>query len=168
MTVSSSKANNSFNSRDILKDFPILQREVHPGKKVIYLDSAATSQKPLQVIDVMNDYYLLSNANIHRGIHFLAEEATDKYEAARGKTAEFIKASKTEEIIFTKNTTESINLVAYSWGRKYLNNGDVVILTEMEHHSNLIPWQQLAKRKNMKLKFIRIKDDYTLDLEDAK
>jgi len=166
MTVSDTKANTSFNSREILKDFPILQREVHPGKKVIYLDSAATSQKPQQVIDTMNDYYLQSNANIHRGIHFLAEEATDKYEAARGKTAEFIKANKTEEIIFTKNTTESINLVSYSWGRKNLNNGDVVILTEMEHHSNLVPWQMLAQEKGIQLEFIPVTSDGLLDMED--
>jgi cysteine desulfurase/selenocysteine lyase len=165
MTVSSTKANTNFNSRDIIKDFPILQREVHPGKKVIYLDSAATSQKPQQVIDTMNDYYLLSNANIHRGIHFLAEEATGKYESARVKTAEFIKASKIEEIIFTKNTTESINLIAYSWGRKNLNNGDVVILTEMEHHSNLVPWQMLAQEKSIQLEFIPVTSDGLLEME---
>jgi len=165
MINSDSKEKTSFNSLNILKDFPILQREVHPGKKVIYLDSAATSQKPVQVINAMNDYYMLSNANIHRGIHLLAEEATGKYEAARLKIANFIGAEKTEEIIFTKNTTESINLVAYSWGRKNLKNGDVVILTEMEHHSNLVPWQMLAQEIDIKLEFIPVSHDGLLELD---
>jgi cysteine desulfurase/selenocysteine lyase len=155
-----------FNSQKILKDFPILQREVHPGRKLIYLDSAATSQKPMQVIEVMNDYYKLSNANIHRGIHLLAEEATEKYESARQKTADFIGAEKTEEIIFTKNTTESINLVAYSWGRKNLKSGDVVILSEMEHHSNLVPWQMLAQEKGIQLEFIPVSEDGLLDMDE--
>jgi cysteine desulfurase/selenocysteine lyase len=166
MTASSANKKTSFNSQEIIKDFPILQREVHPGRKLIYLDSAATSQKPVQVIEVMNDYYKLSNANIHRGIHFLAEEATYKYESARKKTADFIGAKKTEEIIFTKNTTESINLVAYSWGRKNLKNGDVVILTEMEHHSNLVPWQMLAQEKGIQLEFIPVSEDGLLDMDE--
>ena len=165
MKVSDTKASTSFNSQEIIKDFPILQREVHPGKKVIYLDSAATSQKPQIVIDAMNDYYSLSNANIHRGIHFLAEEATEKYESTRKKIADFVGAEKTEEIIFTKNATESINLVAYSYGRKFLNAGDVVILTEMEHHSNLVPWQMLAEEKGIQLEFIPVTDRGLLEMD---
>jgi len=147
------------------KDFPILDREVKPGIPLIYLDSAATSQKPAVVIDTMDQYYRLTNANIHRGVHTLAEEATAMYESSREKVAKFIHAPRTREVIFTRNTTESINLVAYTWGRKFLNAGDLVILTEMEHHSNLVPWQMLAAEKGIRLEFIRVDDQGELDQE---
>ncbi|HAD05996.1 MAG TPA: cysteine desulfurase, partial [Anaerolineaceae bacterium] len=116
----------------IREDFPILKREIAPGVPLIYLDSTATSQKPLSVIRAMNDYYEKSNANIHRGVHTLAEEATAQYESAREKIARFIGARKSREVIFVRNTTEAINLVVFSWGRKYLQRGDRVLLTEME------------------------------------
>src|SRR5690606_29365063 len=124
-------------------DFPILAREVRPGVPVVYLDSTATSQKPLAVLEAMERYYRLSNANVHRGIHTLAEEATALYEGAREKIQKFIGARSVKEVIFTRNTTEALNLVAHSWGRANLKPGDTIIYTEMEHHSNLVPWQML-------------------------
>ncbi|HEX7394580.1 MAG TPA: cysteine desulfurase [Anaerolineaceae bacterium] len=148
----------------IRKDFPILEREVHPGVKLTYLDSAATSQKPEAVIQAMDNYYRLSNANIHRGVHALAEEATAMYESARMRIANFIGAKSSREIIFTRNTTEAINLVAYSWARTNLKAGDIIILTEMEHHSNLVPWQILSAEKNVRLEFIPVTEDGLLDL----
>lgn len=148
----------------IRKDFPVLDREVHPGKRLIYLDSAATSQKPLQVIGAMDDYYRQTNSNIHRGIHKLAEDATAAYEGSRERIAKFIGAGSSREIIFTRNTTESINLVAYSWGRKNLSAGDVIILTEMEHHSNLIPWYLLAEEIKIEIEFIPVTEDGRLDM----
>ena len=150
----------------IREDFPILAREVHPGVPLVYLDSTATAQKPLQVLQAMQEYYERSNGNIHRGVHTLAEEATALYENARQKIADFIHASDASEIIYTRNTTESINLVAYTWGRKFLNPGDLVILTEMEHHSNLVAWQILAQEKNLRLEFIPVNDEYLLDLDE--
>ncbi len=147
------------------EDFPILQRQVKPGVPLVYLDSTATSQKPDQVIQAMDAYYRQSNANIHRGIHTLAEEATGLYEAAREKVAAFIGASSASQIIYTRNATESINLVAKSWGRANLETGDVVILTEMEHHSNLVPWQMLAMERNIRLEFIPVNPDGLLDLD---
>ena len=149
---------------NIRAEFPILLREIRPGFPVIYLDSAATSQKPRPVIDVMSHYYEWQNANIHRGIHHLAEEATQSFEDARNKVAHFIKANSSREIIFTRNTTEAINLVAQTWGRTNLVAGDTVILTEMEHHSNLVPWQMLAEEIGLKLEFIPVTDDGLLDL----
>ncbi|OGO60753.1 MAG: cysteine desulfurase [Chloroflexi bacterium RBG_19FT_COMBO_49_13] len=149
----------------IRKDFPILEREVRPGVPLVYLDSTATTQKPIQVIQAMDDFYRYSNANIHRGIHTLAEESTALYEVARQKVAKFIGAASAREIIFTRNTTESINLVAYSWGRKNLKPGDVVILTEMEHHANLIPWQMLSSERDVRLEFIEVTPDGLLDME---
>lgn len=149
----------------IRKDFPILQREIHPGKQLVYLDSAATAQKPTRVIEAMDRYYRWSNANIHRGVHVLAEEATMLYEDARRNVAGFIGARDAREIIFTRNTTEAINLVAYSWGRANLQAGDVIILTEMEHHSNLVPWQMLAQERQVRLEFIPVTDDGLLDME---
>lgn len=149
----------------IRKDFPILKREVRPGVPVIYLDSTATSQKPLAVIQAMDEFYRRSNANIHRGIHTLAEESTEKYEAARQKVAEFINSPSVRQIIFTRNTTEAINLVAYTWGRVNLEANDVVILTEMEHHSNLVPWQILAAERDIRLEFVPVTSDGLLDLE---
>jgi cysteine desulfurase/selenocysteine lyase len=146
-------------------DFPVLSREAHPGKKLVYLDSAATSQKPAVVLDAMEDYYRQHNANIHRGIHALAESATALYEGARKKVADFINAASEEEIIYTRNTTESLNLVAFSWGRKNLKAGDVVILTEMEHHSNLVPWQMLAEEIGIRLEFIPVTEDGLLEMD---
>jgi cysteine desulfurase/selenocysteine lyase len=146
-------------------DFPILEREVRPGVPLVYLDSTASSQKPRQVIEVMDAYYRRSHANIHRGIHTLAEEATALYEGARSRIARFIGAPSPRQIIFTRNATESINLVAFTWGRANLNAGDVVILTEMEHHANLVPWQMLAKEKSLRLEFIPVTPDGLLDLE---
>jgi len=150
----------------IQADFPILSRQVKPGIEVVYLDSAATTQKPLQVIRAMDEYYRHTNANIHRGIHVLAEEATALYEDAREKIAEFINAPSARQVIFTRNTTESINLVAQSWGRENFQPGDVVILTEMEHHSNLVPWQILAAERNLVLEFIPVTADGLLDQEE--
>ena len=149
----------------IRKDFPVFDREIHPGKPLVYLDSAATSQKPTSVIEAMNAFYRDSNANIHRGIHVLAEESTHLYEEARGKVARFINAKSIKEIIYTRNTTESINLVAFSWGRTNLKSDDVIILTEMEHHSNLVPWQILAEEIGFSLEFIPVTDEGLLDLD---
>lgn len=152
--------------RKIQADFPILSYEIKPGMRVTYLDSTATTQKPLQVINAMDDYYRKSNANIHRGIHHLAEKATALYEDARARIAKFINAPSAKQVIFTRNTTESINLVAQTWGRKYLQAGDLIILTEMEHHSNLVPWQLLAAECNLLLEFIPVDDDGLLDQEE--
>jgi len=152
--------------RKIQADFPILSHEIRPGMRVTYLDSTATTQKPLQVINAMDDYYRKSNANIHRGIHHLAEEATALYEDARARIAKFINSPSAKQVIFTRNTTESINLVAQTWGRKYLQAEDLIILTEMEHHSNLVPWQLLAAEHNLRLEFIPVDDDGLLDQEE--
>ncbi|RPJ52111.1 MAG: cysteine desulfurase [Chloroflexi bacterium] len=146
-------------------DFPILQREIHPGVPVVYLDSTASSQKPSAVIEALDTYSRRSNANIHRGVHTLAEEATALYENARQRIAAFIGAKIPEEIVFTRNTTESINLVMYTWARKNLQPGDVVLLTEMEHHSNIVPWQILAAERGIVLKYIPITADFLFDLE---
>ena len=150
----------------IQADFPILSREIKPGVQITYLDSTATTQKPLQVIGAMDDYYRKSNANIHRGIHYLAEEATALYEDARVRIAKFINAPSARQVIFTRNTTESINLVARTWGRKNLQAGDLIILTEMEHHSNLVPWQMLASELDLRLEFIPVDGDGLLDLDE--
>lgn len=151
--------------REIRKDFTLLEREIKPGVKLIYLDSAATSQKPVQVIRAMDTYYARYNANIHRGVHTLAEEATAAFEEARKGIAGFIGARSPREVIFTRNTTEAINLVAYTWGRANLKGGDVIILTEMEHHSNLVPWQILSEERGVRLEFIPVTDAGLLDLE---
>lgn len=158
----------TLNVEKIRKDFPILDRETANGKRVIYLDSTATSQKPVQVIEAMNDYYRRSNANIHRGVHTLAEEATTLYEGARERIAKFINAASSREVIYTRNTTESINLVAYSWARANLKAGDLVILTEMEHHSNLVPWHMLQMERGIELDFIPVTEDGLLDLNAFK
>lgn len=155
----------TLNVNEIRKDFPILQRETNGGARIVYLDSTATSQKPLQVIEAMNDYYRRSNANIHRGVHTLAEEATALYEGAREKVAKFIHAASAREVIYTRNTTEAINLVAYSWARANLKAGDLIILTEMEHHSNLVPWHMLQMERGIELEFIPVTEDGLLDLE---
>jgi len=149
----------------VREDFPILKREIHPGVPLVYLDSTATAQKPQAVIDAVDGVFRWSNANIHRGVHTLAEEATALYEQAREKIAQFIHAPHTREVIFTRNTTESINLVAQSWGRKFLRQGDLVILTEMEHHSNLVPWQMLSEELGLRLEFIPVTADGLLDLD---
>ena len=139
-------------------DFPILDQEIH-GHRLVYLDSAATSQKPLPVIEAMDAYYRGYNANVHRGIYTIGEKATAAYEAVRTTVARFIGAPDRHEIVFTRNATEAINLVAYSWGRRNISRGDVIVLTEMEHHANLVPWQLLAQEKDADLEFIPITDD---------
>jgi cysteine desulfurase/selenocysteine lyase len=154
--------------KKIRNDFPILNREVHPGVRLVYLDSTATAQKPEVVIQAMDRFYRTSNANIHRGVHTLAEEATAEYENARAKIAGFIHAPKSRQIIFTRNTTESINLIAYSWARKFLKKDDVIILTEMEHHSNLVPWQQVSAEMGIRLEFIEVDPNGELDLSGYK
>lgn len=149
----------------IRQDFPVLQREVRPGVPLVYLDSTATSQRPRQVVEAIANLYLHHNANIHRGIHTLAEEATAAYEEARAKVARFINAASPREIVFVRNTTEAINLVAYAWGRANLRAGDVVLLTEMEHHANLVPWQILAAEREIRLEFIPVTPEGLLDLD---
>jgi cysteine desulfurase / selenocysteine lyase len=148
----------------VRKDFPILEREVY-GKPLVYLDNAATSQKPRQVINALVDYYENYNANIHRAVHCLGEEATAAYEEARAKVAKFINAPSPECVIFTRNTTEAINLVAYTWGRANVREGDEILLTQMEHHSNLIPWQRLAAEKGATVRYIELTDTQTLALD---
>lgn len=150
----------------IRADFPVLDQEVHPEKRLVFLDSAASSQKPRQVIEAMSDYFETSHANVHRGIHVLSERATSAYEGARDKVRDFINAASRQEIIYTRNATESINLVANSWGRSNLKPGDVVVLSEMEHHSNLVPWQMLAAQIGITLRYIPITGDGRLD-QDA-
>lgn len=147
------------------EDFPILKRKNSNGKPIIYLDSAATSQKPGCVIDAMDEYYRQFNANVHRGIHTLAEEATAKFEKAREKIARFVGVDQASEIIFTRNTTESINLVMQTWGRKNLQSDDHIVLTEMEHHSNLVPWYMLSEEKKLNISFIPVNMQYELDLQ---
>jgi cysteine desulfurase/selenocysteine lyase len=151
--------------KNIKETFPTLWRKTTSGADLVYLDSAATSQKPECVLQATDGFYRQSNANIHRGIHTLAEEATAAYEGARQRIAAFIGAASYKEVIFTRNTTESINLVAYSWGRTNLNAGDVIILTEMEHHANLVPWQMLAEERGVRLEFIPVTEEGLLDLD---
>jgi len=148
----------------IRADFPILQSEAHPGVPLVYLDSAATSQKPLAVIGAMDDYYRRYNANVHRGIHRLSEEATAAYEGAREKIAHFINAGDPAQIIFTRNATEAVNLVASSWGRANLQPGDEILLTEMEHHANIVPWQMIAAERGAVIRYIPFTPEGTLDL----
>jgi cysteine desulfurase/selenocysteine lyase len=154
-----------FDVEAVRKDFPIVQRQVH-GKPLVYLDNAATTQKPRQVIDALVNYYEHYNANIHRSNHLLGGEATEAYEAVRDKVARFIKSSYGgQSIVFTRNTTEAINLVANAWGRKFLNAGDEIVLTIAEHHSNIIPWQLIAREKGAKLRYIDIDDEGRLRRE---
>jgi cysteine desulfurase/selenocysteine lyase len=155
-----------FDVEQVRADFPVLKREVRPGVPLIYLDSAATSQKPRVVIDSLSRHFENHNANIHRGIHRLAEEATIAYEQARAKVAHFIQAASPAEIVFTRNTTESLNLVVQAWGRANLNAGDLVLLTQMEHHSNLVPWYQLAAEIGFELEFIPVTDDGLLNMAE--
>ncbi|MBI2634481.1 cysteine desulfurase [Candidatus Peregrinibacteria bacterium] len=150
------------NPKKLKKDFPLL------GQNLTYLDNASTTQKPRQVIAALKNYYENFNANIHRGIYKISEQATAAYEQTREHTAKFIGAHHAEEIIFTRNTTESINLVARTWGEENIKAGDEIIVSAMEHHSNLVPWQELTKRKKAKLKIIPLKDNYTLDFKEFK
>src|SRR5437879_2076192 len=140
---------------DIRNDFPILSRSVH-GKPLVYLDSTATSQKPQAVLDAMDDYYRTTNANIHRGVYELSEVATDRYEKARARIARFVNARSSREIIYTRNTTEAINLVARTWARANLREGDAVLLSKMEHHSNLVPWHILASERAIELRYLDV------------
>lgn len=155
------------NAEQLREDFPILSRRVH-GKRLVYLDNAATSQKPRSVIDALTRYYENSNANIHRGIHVLAEEATAQYEATREKTARFIGAPSPQSIVFLRNTTEAINLVAQSWARANLRPGDEIVITEAEHHSNIVPWHLVARQTGAIVRAIPITDEGVLDLDAAR
>ena len=148
----------------IRADFPILDQQVR-GQPLIYFDNAASSQKPRAVIDAISRYYERDNANVHRGLHELSSRATDAYENARAKVARYLGAASADEIVFTRGTTEGINLVAQAWGAKFVRAGDVILLTEMEHHSNLVPWQMLAERTGARLRFVPVADDGTLVLE---
>ncbi len=154
-------------NKDIKSYFPILNQQVN-GHPLVYLDSAATSQKPTQVIEAIKHYYEFDNSNVHRGVHTLGNRATDKYEGAREKVRNFINAKSTEEIIFTRGTTTALNTVASSYGRANVEQGDEIVITHMEHHSNIIPWQQLAKEKNATLKYIDLEADGTIDLEKVR
>jgi len=151
---------------NIRKDFPILKRTVRENKALVYLDNASTTQKPNQVIDAINDFYRNHNANIHRAVYALAEEATELYEQTRDKVANLINIKNRKEIIFVRGTTEAINLVAYAWGRDHLKEGDIIVTTEYEHHSNIVPWQLLTKEKGAKLEYIGMDDGGELILED--
>src|SRR2546421_5892529 len=146
------------------EDFPILREQAH-GHPLIYFDSAASSQKPRAVIKALRNFYEHDNANVHRGLHTLSSRATEAYEQARQRIADYIGAASAEEIIFTRGTTESINLVAQAWGGIFIGEGDIILLTVMEHHSNLVPWQLLAERTGARLRFVPVRDDGTLDLE---
>jgi cysteine desulfurase/selenocysteine lyase len=155
------------NAKELKKYFPILDQEVN-GHPLVYLDSAATSQKPVQVIEAVSDYYRTSNANVHRGVHTLGNRATDLYEGARDKVRRFINAASTKEIVFLRGTTTALNLVAQSYGRANVGEGDEIVITYMEHHSNIIPWQQLAKSTGATLKYIPMQEDGTISLEDVR
>ncbi len=164
MAIEASAAPSSLDPEALRRDFPILEREIN-GHPLIYLDSAATSQKPRAVIDAMDTYYRDYNANVHRGIYTIGEQATAAYEAARVTVARFINAPDSHEIVFTRNATEAINLVSYSWGRRNIDRGDQIVLTEMEHHANLVPWQLLVQERDGDLEFIPITDDGVLRLD---
>ncbi|MDV6378890.1 cysteine desulfurase [Sporosarcina sp. GW1-11] len=154
-------------SKDIRNHFPILDQEIN-GHPLVYLDSAATSQKPVQVIEALDRYYRLDNSNVHRGVHTLGNRATDGYEGAREKVRKFINAKSTQEIIFVRGTTTALNTVAQSYGRANVAEGDEIVITHMEHHSNIIPWQQLAKETGAVLKYIDLEEDGTLSLEKVR
>lgn len=149
------------------KDFPILDQKMN-GEPLVYLDSAATTQKPKQVIDAINNYYLHDNANVHRGVYELSERATNQFEQVREKVRKFINARSEREIVYTRGTTDGLNMIASTYGEAFIHEGDEIVISYMEHHSNLIPWQQLALRKHAKLKYIDMLDDGELDIEDAK
>jgi cysteine desulfurase / selenocysteine lyase len=149
----------------IRDDFPILSRQVH-GKRLVYLDNAATTQKPKAVIDALVDYYSRYNANVHRGVHQLSIEATEAYEGSRKKVARFINSPSSQEVVFTRGTTESINLVKFAWGSKFVKKDDVILLTMMEHHSNIVPWQLLAKEKGARIEYAPITADGRVDMAE--
>ena len=151
---------------NLRNDFPILKRTVRDNKRLVYLDNASTTQKPNQVIDAITDYYQNHNANIHRAVYALAEESTEAYESARDKIANFVNVKNRQEIIFVRGTTEAINLVAYAWGRSHVNEGDIIVTTEYEHHSNIVPWQLLTQEKRAKLEYIGMDDNGELNLDD--
>jgi len=152
-------------TEQIRKDFPILQRKVRNGKNLVYLDNAATTQKPIQVINAITDFYTNHNSNIHRAVHALAEEATEAYEMTRDKIAKFLNIRDRQEIVFVRGTTEAINLVAYAWGRQNIKEGDIIVTTEYEHHSNIVPWQLLTQEKKGRLEYIPIDDNGDLILD---
>lgn len=154
----------SYNVEDIRQDFPILQRDVY-GRPLIYLDNAATTQKPRSVVEAISNEYFSTNANVHRGVHFLSQKATDLHEAARERVRQFINARSTAEVLFTRGTTESLNLVASSFGEAFLKEGDEVIVSVMEHHSDIVPWQLLRERKGIVIRVIPMDDSGRLDLE---
>lgn len=154
----------SYNVEEIRQDFPILQREVY-GRPLIYLDNAATTQKPRSVVEAISNEYFSTNANVHRGVHFLSQKATDLHEAARERVRQFINARSTAEVLFTRGTTESLNLVASSFGEAFLKDGDEVIVSVMEHHSDIVPWQLLRERKGIVIRVIPMDDSGRLDLE---
>ena len=159
-------AQSAINFEDLRGDFPILARTVRDGKPLVYLDNASTTQKPTQVIDAIGDYYRTYNANTHRAVYALAEEATEAYEAVRDKVAKFVNIKDRQEIIFVRGTTEAINLVAYAWGRGHVKPGDIIVTTEYEHHSNIVPWQLVAEERGAVLEYIRIDDNGELILDD--
>ena len=150
---------------DIKKDFPIFERDIN-GKKLTYLDSGATSQKPNSVIDKMNDIYKFNNANVHRGTYVLSSETTHEYESVRYKLQSFLNASESDEIIFTKGTTEALNFLANSIANKFMGEGDEIILSEIEHHANIIPWQMVAEKYKLNINYVKVNDDFSLDLDD--
>ncbi len=150
---------------DIKKDFPIFERDIN-GKKLTYLDSGATSQKPNSVIDKMNDIYKFNNANVHRGTYVLSSETTSEYESVRYKLQSFLNASESDEIIFTKGTTEALNFLANSIANKFMGEGDEIILSEIEHHANIIPWQMVAEKYKLNINYVKVNDDFSLDLDD--
>lgn len=152
-----------FDIDKIREDFPILQEKIY-GKRLVYLDSGATTQRPVQVVDKMREYYLKYNSNVHRGVHYLSNKCTDANEGARELVREFLNAASDKEVIFTRGTTESINLVAHSFGEAFVKEGDEIVVTEMEHHANIVPWQMLCERKRAKLKVIPFRDNGELDL----
>jgi len=154
----------SLNVNKIRTDFPILNQKVH-GKDYVYLDNGATTQKPVQVIDAVSNFYRNTNSNIHRGVHYLSDQSTKAYEAVRKKVQDYINAKEESEIIFTKGTTDSINLVAFSFGEKFIHAGDEIIVSTMEHHSNLVPWQMLCERKNAKLRILPFDKNGELELD---
>src|SRR3954467_2798596 len=148
----------------IRQDFPILDQKVH-GHPLVYFDNAATTQKPRAVVEALRNYYEHDNANVHRGLHELSSRATEAYERSRQRVADYIGAKSADEIVFTRGTTESINLVAQAWGGRFVREGDVILLTGMEHHSNLVPWQLLAERTGARLRFVPVRDGRTLAVE---
>ena len=155
----------SYSLENVRKDFPVLSRKVRDEKDLVYLDNAATTQKPIHVIDAISDYYKNHNANIHRAVHALAEESTEAFEATRDKIAKFLNIKDRQEIVFVRGTTEAINLVSYSWGRENIKKGDIVVTTEYEHHSNIVPWQLLVQEVGAEIKYIDINENGELILE---